>query len=402
MPARVKANVKPALLVWARETAGFSDAAEAAERLQVSTERLAAWEREEAEERPTIAQLRMLAKLYRRPLAVFYLQEVPQGFMVVRDLRRLPGEGLRRFSPELLQEIRIAQQRRELARELSEDLELEPQRFTLQAALTDDPETAGQAIRDALHVSYVEQTRWNDQAGRAAFNAWRGRIEDAGVLVFQMTRVDVAEASGFALAHDVLPVITINRKPPPTRRTFTLLHEFAHLMLRVSSVSDLEIDSARPPEDQRVEVFCNHVAAAALIPGDRLLGESIVIDRGPDSTSWEDQELAALARLYGVSREALLRRLLTFQRTTDAFYGRKRKQYLAEYQAQMERQRGGGEESEFRRNMPQETLSTIGRPLVRMVLDNYYQQHLTLSEVSGYLGIRTRHVPTLEQAVGLR
>ena len=49
-----------------------------------------------------------------------------------------------------------------------------------------------------------------------------------------------------------------------------MLHEFAHLMVRVSGVSDLETDERRPPEDQRIEVFCNHVAAAALMPKESL------------------------------------------------------------------------------------------------------------------------------------
>ena len=60
-----------------------------------------------------------------------------------------------------------------------------------------------------------------------------------------------------------------------------LLHEFAHLMVRVSGVSDLETDAKRPPEDQRIEVFCNHVAAAALIPREALLSDPRVIAQGP-------------------------------------------------------------------------------------------------------------------------
>jgi Zn-dependent peptidase ImmA (M78 family) len=43
-------------------------------------------------------------------------------------------------------------------------------------------------------------------------------------------------------------VIAVNRKDPPTRRTFSLLHEFAHLMVRISGVSDLEADAKRPPK----------------------------------------------------------------------------------------------------------------------------------------------------------
>jgi len=115
-------------------------------------------------------------------------------------------------------------------------------------------------------------------------------------------------------------VIAVNRKDALTRRTFSLLHELAHLMVRVSGVSDLEMNANRPPENQQIEVFCNHVAAAALMPSAALLAEPIVVARGTRSTSWNDFEIGELAKLYNVSREALLRRLLTFERTTADFY----------------------------------------------------------------------------------
>jgi Zn-dependent peptidase ImmA (M78 family) len=170
----------------------------------------------------------------------------------------------------------------------------------------------------------------------------------------------------------------------------------------VSGVSDLVTDAARPPEDQALEVFCNQVAAAALVPKDALLADQLVVARGARSVDWSDGELHELARQFNVSREALLRRLLTFDRTTDDFYTQKRQQYLAEYLANRARQREQPEDTEMKRNMPQETVSNFGRPLVRMLLGNYYQDRLTLSEVSGYLGLKVKHIPKLEQVAGLR
>ena len=92
MPAsskRVHAAVKPTLLVWARESAGL-EIDEAARKLQVKPERLASWET--GERRPTINQLRHLARVYRRPIAVFFLSKPPKKFKAMHDFRRLPGE----------------------------------------------------------------------------------------------------------------------------------------------------------------------------------------------------------------------------------------------------------------------------------------------------------------------
>jgi len=401
MPARVKAIIKPALVTWARESAGFTTV-EAAKRLAIDEARLIEWEDPKSDESPSIPQLRKLAGLFKRPLAVFYMSEAPTGFTVMRDLRRLPATGIRRFSPALKMEIRAASERRELALELAADIDQEIPKFTLAATDREDPEQVGDRIRAALGVTVQLQLKWRDDDGRAGFNAWRQRIEDTGALVFQTTRFPSEDASGFAIAGDALPVIAVNRKDAPTRRTFSLLHELAHLMVRVSGVSELETNVARPPEDQRIEIFCNQVAAAALIPEGALLADPIVVAQGPNSTGWSDAEISELARQYNVSREALLRRLLTFNRTTARFYGTKRAQYAAEYLAIRARQKEQSADTEMKRNMPQETVSNFGRPLIRMLLGNYYQDRITLSEVSGYLGLKVKHIPKLEQVTGLR
>jgi Zn-dependent peptidase ImmA (M78 family) len=220
--------------------------------------------------------------------------------------------------------------------------------------------------------------------------------------VFQTTRFPSEEASGFAIAADALPVIAVNRNDALTRRTFSLVHELAHLMIRVSGVSELETDANRPPEDQRIEVFCNSVAAAALIPRDVLLAEPGVIAQGQPSTNWSDAEISDLARQFGVSREALLRRLLTLNRTTNEFYRQKRAQYIAEFVASQKRKKEKAAQTEIKRNMPQETVSNFGRRLVNMLLDNYHQDRMTLSELSGYLGLKVKHFPKLEEVAGFR
>jgi Zn-dependent peptidase ImmA (M78 family) len=401
MAARVKSTINPALLTWARETAGFTPA-EAAKRLKIDEERLGAWEDPADDDAPSIPQLRKIASLFKRPLAVFYLQEAPPRFEVMRDLRRLPGIGARSYSSAVQLEIRAANERRELALELAGDLEQEVSKFTLSATMQEDSEVVGARIRAALGITTDLQLQWRDNDGRAGFNAWRGRIENLGVLVFQTTRFPSDEASGFAIAADTLPVIAVNRNDALTRRTFSLTHEFAHLMIRVSGVSELETDVARPPEDQRIEVFCNSVAAAALIPRDVLLAEPRVVARGVRSVNWSDAEISDLARSFNVSREAVLRRLLTLNRTTDNFYRQKRTQYIAKYLASQKRKKEKAADAEMRRNMPQETVSNFGKRLVNMLLDNYHQDRMTLSEISGYLGLKVKHVPKLEEVAGFR
>ena len=139
------------------------------------------------------------------------------------------------------------------------------------------------------------------------------------------------------------------------------------------------------------------------MPRDLILEDPRVSGRPLRSIDWSDSEISDLARSFGVSREALLRRLLTFDRTTADFYAMKRRQYDVERQARLRKQKQEARESDgIPRNMPQETLSNFGRPLVQMIMGNYYQDNLTLSEVSGYLGLKAKHLAKLEQIAGLR
>jgi len=391
----VRANIKPALLTWARESLGFSLAG-AAKRLNVAEDRLKSWE--VGEERPTINQLRKMTEVYKRPLAVFFLPEPPKGFQVMKDFRRMPGTIAGLYSPQLLLEVRRAQERRQLALDLLAEIDEKPKPFTLKTELTDDPEQISARIRKALGILYEHQISWRDE--RAGFNSWRSMIEAVGVLVFQATHVDVGEMRSFCLAESEQPVIVINRKDFPSARAFSLLHEFVHLMLRLSGLCDIEEVDDRPPEEQRVEIFCNRVAAATLMPRDRLLSEDLVITHGVQSIAWTYDEIQELAKRYSVSRESLVRRLLTLGRTTDDFYRKIRAELLAEIQMLKERKKQQAEELEYRRNPPREAISDLGRPFVGLVMMNYYQDRLTLSEVSEHLGVRVRHVPRVQEFMG--
>ena len=389
MAKRVFATVKPEILEWARTSAGFS-VADAAAALKVDPDLLAAWEAA-GDERPSVPQLRNLAALYKRPLAVFYLQEVPLRFQVLSDLRRpVPGED-RAYSPTLVHAIRSAQQRRELALDLRAELEEPVEPFPFRLA-NEEPEQAGEAIRDFLQIG-PDQIRsfGGDATGRLGFNTWRVALERAGVLVFQVARVPQSEASGFALAYDTMPAIVVNRKDVPQRRLFSMLHEFAHVALRESGVSDLRLDGLQVQAPD-VELRCNAIASAALMPRDAVLADLDAALDGREELT--DDVIVRLSRRFGVSRPALLIRLIGVRRTTWDFYFKKVAQYNAEYERE---QAARPPAREMKRNMAQESLSDLGRPFVGLVLGNYFQRRLTLSDVAGYLGIRVKHVEALQR-----
>ncbi|MGD0743412.1 MAG: XRE family transcriptional regulator [Acidimicrobiales bacterium] len=286
MPRSAEALVEPELLTWARSTAGL-DLAEAARKAAVDVDRLANWEN--GEQRPTIAKLRDLARVYRRPLAAFYLPEPPEDPRPPKDFRRLPGEVAGVESPELRYELRKAIARRDFALELLVANDEEAPVLGLQAQLTDAPEHLGSKIRRYLGVTPREQARWLPPYG--AFNAWRDAIEFAGVLVTQLTDVELSEVRGFSISDQPLAVIAVNIKDAPNGRTFSLMHEFVHVILRQGGLCDLEDEEDRPRDLLNVERFCNRTAAEALMPEAAVLASPAVVNHGPN-VQWSDSELS--------------------------------------------------------------------------------------------------------------
>ena len=143
----------PALLGWARRSAGLSQS-EAAKKASVSEERLASWEDLDGDARPTLRQLRLLANAYKRPIAVFFLPEPPRDFQPLRDFRRLPDEPESSESASLRFEVRRAELRREVALELIDALEEEQVEFNGDGESTDKPpDEVATRLRDRLGVS---------------------------------------------------------------------------------------------------------------------------------------------------------------------------------------------------------------------------------------------------------
>jgi Zn-dependent peptidase ImmA (M78 family)/DNA-binding XRE family transcriptional regulator len=383
--ARVEAIAEPELLVWARERAGYS-VEEAARRVPVRQERLADWE--DGAARPTVKQLRKLGRIYGYPIAVFYVPEIPRGPQPVRDHRRIWGQEPEGMSPALRTEIDIADDRRQLALELLDLQGEEPPAFGLKASLAEDPNAVAARFRRTLGVELDQQLGWRERYD--GFNAWRDAIEEVGALVLQMTDVPVVEARGFSLAERPLPAVVANIKDSPRARSFTLLHELVHVALRESGVCTLD-------DAERVEVFCNHVAGAVLVPADALRAVRIVEEHGREP-EWEEREIEALARLFSVSREVVLRRLLILNRTDERFYQRKRREYAEAFR---EREEERKREESTPRPIPRDLIAVArsGQFLSVLVLSSYSRGRITASDVADYFGVRIKHLAAIEKRV---
>jgi Zn-dependent peptidase ImmA (M78 family) len=377
VPRSIPALVKPILLVWARERAGFA-IEEAARKADFAVETLRAWE--SGVSHPTIPQLRKLGEIYKRPLSVFFLPEPPKDFDAQREFRRLPGLTRQKESPEFRIALRAALYRREVARDLYERLQEELPRINATIHPGEDEDAVTRKVRQLLDISWASQLSWNSPY--VALDAWRGAIERQGVLVFQTGKVNIEEMRGISIPDGPLPVILLNNADAPLGRIFTLLHEFIHILLNNGGHKTSKLEGEKLPEDQLLERVGNRFAAATLMPGREFLGEAANF---PGATRGDDSELKRFAHKIKVSPEAILRRLVELHRASASLYRIKRHAWK-QHPLYAPAPTTGGPPIEVK------IISAIGRPFTSLVLEGYQRNTVSSADVVDYLGVQLKHL----------
>lgn len=335
--------VKPSILQWARESAGLS-LEEAAAKVGMNAargisgaDRLLALETEEGEvSRPVLLKM---AKIYRRPLVSFYLDEPPARGDRGEDFRTLPDRhtGGEPLVDALVRDIRS---RQAVVRVVQvEEEEAEPLPFIGSMSRNDGVGPVLASIRQVLGLDLAAfRAQGSADAG---FALLRSRVEAAGIYVLLIgnlgshhSAIEVDAFRGFALADPIAPFVVINDQDAKTAWSFTLLHEVAHLWIGATGVSGGHLEGA-------VEQFCNDVASSFLLPQREL--DQLLITRATDLgeaarlvTEFAEERLVSRSLVVYRSFRAEKISERTWRTLTDTF----RTQWLQSRAAQRERARG--------------------------------------------------------------
>src|SRR3954454_22128614 len=175
-----------------------------------------------------IEEVRAAAKLYRRPLAVFFLPEPPKSFDAMHDFRRHAGAQASEWTPELHGEYRRGLQQRETILELLElEHHLPRTAWRVDVSGTDE-HLASLARKQLLESDRVALPRGPRKTyPREHLNAWTALLEEAGILVMATAGGEVkrSEMRAFSIYNDHVPVIAVNGTDWVRGRLFSLLHE---------------------------------------------------------------------------------------------------------------------------------------------------------------------------------
>ena len=350
-------DLQPRLLEWVRERAGLT-AETLAEKLGVSAEKVTAWEQDG---RITYRQAEKLAGVTHTAFGYLFLAEPPDERLPIPDLRTVGSVAAGRPSPDLLDVIYQSQRRQEWFREYQiaeEGAELE---FVGSTPVGSSVKAAAAAIRKRLsfHPSESKETSLD-----GVLRDFGEAVEAAGILVVRAgivgnnTRrtLNPQEFRGFALVDAFAPLVFVNAADFKAAQIFTLAHELAHVWAGESALSNLE--NTLVPEQQRVEWFCNAVAAEYLVPLEGLKARLLNLHGDPA------QVVEVLRRHYRVSELVIIRRLYDAGEIPEAEFKRWYEERIDAYRHQPKNSGG-----DFYKNQPNKIGRKFASALIASTLE---------------------------------
>jgi Zn-dependent peptidase ImmA (M78 family) len=290
--------------------------------------------------------------------------------------------------------LRKAKRLQNLVRELNKDNETELAYKKFKVSIKDNPVTAANRFREFLGLTIEEQKKWNPNN---SFDHFKEYIEKIGVYVFQF-QMPFEEARAFSLTDD-FPIVVLNTDDAKNGRIFSLFHEVCHILFNIGGVFKDKESNNLKSEYAAIEDFCNRFAASFLVPEDLFKKD---IDFSNQSLQeWSEKDLEKLSRLYSVSKEVVLRKLVDLKLASKTFYFTKKKFWdktFKEYKDARNKKlkdegRGGAEAPDSK------VVKEKGKPYISKVLDGYEKGSLTYGDVSEYLEVKLDHLPKIIERI---
>lgn len=303
-------RINPAIMEWARETAGLS-LEDAVRRLSIRpTKKATAVERLQSLEsgavEPTRNAIARMAKVYRRPLLVFYLTQPPTKGARGQDFRTLPADHSvvdDALVDALIREVRVRQSI--VLEALVTEEESVEHAYVGSISIRDGIPAALNCLHQVLGMGRAQFRA--EATTEEAFKVLREHAERAGAYVILQgdlgshhSAIGAQTFRGFALADKIAPFIVINDHDSPAAWSFTLLHEMVHICLGETGVSGARAES-------ELERFCDETASAFLLSDQELA--ALTVDDHTDIASAQRQ-IGEFARPRKLSHTMVAYRLM--------------------------------------------------------------------------------------------
>jgi Zn-dependent peptidase ImmA (M78 family)/DNA-binding XRE family transcriptional regulator len=382
-----KVHITPQVIKWARESAHIR-IEDAAHKIKISSDKLLQWE--SGTEQPTIKQAERLAKMYKRPLALFFLPEIPKDFQPLQDFRRKDAKPLETSSIFIIRELQEKQSwMSEFLAENGEDSLPFVGKYTINTR----PEVVAEDILQVLNINPQKYTY------ETPIKEWILKAESKGIFISRTSfihsrmKLDSDELQGFAIADKYAPFVFINSDDWNAAQLFTLVHELVHIWIAESGISneiipDIDVRNGLHP----VELFCNETAAIALMPTELLKS----IDKSVFNSG---NSLYSNSKSLGVSTFAFLIRALRLQLITKERYFKLREDAEADFRNYIKKDEDKKLKQKAREGGPNPFLLRLNknsRLFTQIILDSYKGGSISPSDASGLLNTKINNFNKLE------
>ncbi|MDW8120170.1 MAG: XRE family transcriptional regulator [Chloroflexota bacterium] len=381
----------PAVLGWARTRLNLQPTQ--VERLsekmgrgftKISAERLLSWE--QGQDEPTLADLETLAYIYECPLGYFFLPNPPEERLPL-DFRGLDSSKLLGLSPETHIALRRFVSIADWVGDVIRRLEIPWEVRINEVRLTDFVDDVAQKERTRLGFDAKLRYQWGD--AHTAFQWWRLAVESLGVFVFTM-RLPPKEVRGASIwSPPNPPAILVNSEDveAATGRLFTLLHEYAHLLIRRQGVV---CDTKGLGESEPVEKFANRLAARILLQQDEFKAHLQQLNLFSFRSRWGDALLDEIRKPFFVSKDVVAIYLEEMGLAPEGFYQQKRQQW---------EKRGPGRRGYAGKPPPKRNerkLRELGFSFAR-ILSSEFADEIPILELAEVLDMKVEHVQEFKE-----
>lgn len=338
---------------------------------------------------PTIKQAKVLATCLHIPFAGLYMNPVDiplKRIPNIKNLRTMQGTSVPDDSALNIAIVDILLERDFLTNANKEFGQLVPT-FAPNMPSEDDPIKWAQAIRTQFSIDLGTQYRC--PSPRQFYLYLRNCIENGGVFVHCFVDVPVETARGLAIYEDPLPIIGINDEDRPPAKSFTLIHELVHLLKRESSLCN---DMTHMATIAGEEVFCNAVAGELLVPTKAL---KIILRDKQFTAPYSVSDIQKIANRFSVSREVIIRRLLSIGKISNIEYDTYTDLFNQELEQERERQqiaRKQGIKIGIPQSISRDAIDRTSPSVSKMLYHGFSEEVYSKQDVARHLSIDQKHI----------
>jgi len=350
-------NLKSEVIKGLIEISGFSEE-EVAKKSKISLESL-------KEGKLTIPQLKRLAEVLKRPIIAFFSDEIP-------SVPKTPDYRLnreKRINPEVFfaqrKLIYLIEKLKELGIEKSLIPSFEPNLSPFQLA---------NKFREYLGSEIIK-----NQESNIILKKYKELIEDRLKFLVVEYQLKPPKSKGtddvraFSIYSDISGIV-LNETDHPSIKLFSLFHEVCHLLRKSSGICSLEYEVEEKYEE---ESYCNKFAAEFLVPYHD-------IKEGLKNYSISDETIletvSELSKIYGVSKQVILLRLL--------YLGKLEKEKYFFLKQQLEEK----EVKQFgHRNWEDVFKNRVGNLIIKEIKKGLQENKLSFYEALNILDVKTKY-----------